>query len=248
MKIGNQIEALELTMNLGGNSSTIHPVLLWDDKGAVLVDTGLPGQLEDLKKAIEQAGSRFEDIRHIIITHQDIDHIGGLPEILDALGGKAEIWAHNDDVPYIQGERPLIKMNKERMTKMFESLPESDRARGMAMLENPPKAHVAHILHGGELLDFHGGVRVIHTPGHTPGHLCLFVENEGLLIAADELRVVDGKLEGPAEQATPDMKTALESLHKLPPYDVQSILCYHGGLYNDNAREKLSELAHRTQG
>lgn len=241
MKLGNQIEALELTMSMGGGSMTIHPVLLWDDKEAVLVDTGMPGQLEDIRKAVETAGVRFEDIRHIVLTHQDIDHIGSVPDLVAALDG-VEVWAHNDDVPYIQGERPLIKMDRERMSKMFEKLPEDQRAQAMKILDHPPQAHVAHILHGGEELPFHGGVQVVHTPGHTPGHISLFVKSDGVLIAGDELRVDDGELAGPAEGATPDMQQALKSIGKLIPFDVKKVICYHGGLYQDNPADKIKQL------
>lgn len=84
-------------------------------------------------------------------------------------------------------------------------------------------------------------MEVIHTPGHTPGHLCLYFPNEKVLLAGDALRVVDGQLEGPGPQVTPDMPTALRSLEKLPS-DVQWILCYHGGLFGPNAGSRLAEL------
>lgn len=248
MKLGNHVEALELSMSMGGNASTIYPVLLWDDHGAVLVDTGMPGQLGAIKEAVDKAGCKFEDIHNIILTHQDIDHIGGLPEILEALGNQVEVWAHDDDVGYIQGEKPLIKLNRERMAPMFEKLPEPARSQAMSILDNPPKAHVDHILHGGEELPFHGGIQVIHTPGHTPGHLCLYVKSEKLLIAADELRVVDGELVGPAEGATPDMPTAKRSLSKLPPYEVEKVICYHGGFYTDKVQQRLVELDREANG
>ncbi len=86
MKIGENIEALELPMNLRGQSSIIYPALLWDFDEATLVDTGIPGQLDALRGEIEKAGVDFESISRIILTHQDIDHIGGLPEILRARG------------------------------------------------------------------------------------------------------------------------------------------------------------------
>ncbi|MCL6454335.1 MAG: MBL fold metallo-hydrolase [Alicyclobacillus sp.] len=241
MKLGNQMEALELTMDLGGSRSSIYPVLLWDEQGAVLVDTGMPGQLDAIRQAVEAAGVRFADIRHIILTHQDIDHIGSLPELVEALDG-VEVWAHNDDVPYIQGERPLMKMNRDRMEKLFEQLPEDRKEMAMRILDHPPHAHVDHILHGGETLPFHGGVQVIHTPGHTPGHISLFVPSEGLLISGDELRVVDGELEGPAEGATPDMAQALKSLGKLVPFDVRTVICYHGGTFDRNPAQRILAL------
>jgi hypothetical protein len=49
MRIGENIEALELPINLLGKSTVIYPALLWDADGATLVDTGVPGQLDAIR-------------------------------------------------------------------------------------------------------------------------------------------------------------------------------------------------------
>lgn len=100
MRIGRNIEALELTMNFGGNSSLIYPTLIWGEDGSTLVDTGVPGQLEAIKTAIEKAGRSFSDVKRIILTHQDVDHIGSLTEILRASEGKIKVYAEQDDIPF----------------------------------------------------------------------------------------------------------------------------------------------------
>jgi glyoxylase-like metal-dependent hydrolase (beta-lactamase superfamily II) len=244
MKIAENIEALELRMNLTGQSSVIYPALLWDSDGATLVDTGIPGQLEALRGEIENAGFDFESISRVILTHQDIDHIGGLPEILRARGEEGiEVLAHEEDKPYIEGEKPLIKMNRERMARIMESLPEPQRQQLQSIFSSSPSGKVDRTLHDGEELPLHGGVEVIHTPGHTPGHLSLFVKKARLLIAGDELRVEEGELVGPSEWATPDMEQANASLRKLLDYQIDYVLCYHGGLYGPNASEKIAELS-----
>ena len=243
MKIGENIEALELPMNLRGQSSIIYPALLWDFDEATLVDTGIPGQLDALRGEIEKAGVDFESINRIILTHQDIDHIGGLPEILRAHGGKIEVLAHEEDKPYIEGDKPLLKMNRERMAQMMESLPESQRQQLQRILSSPPSGKVDRTLHDGEELPLQGGIKVIHTPGHTPGHLSLFVKKARFLIAGDELRVEEGELVGPSDWATPDMGQANASLRKLTDYQIDYVLCYHGGLYGPNASEKIAELS-----
>ena len=121
MKIGENIEALELHMNLTGQSSVIYPALLWDSDGATLVDTGIPGQLEVIRRGIENAGVDFQSIDRIVLTHQDVDHIGGLTEILRARGGKIEVLAHEEDKPYIEGDKPLIKMNRTQYASSYFS-------------------------------------------------------------------------------------------------------------------------------
>ena len=117
-----------------------------------------------------------------------------------------------------------------------------------ALLANPPRGNVDRLVVDGELLPLQGGTRVIHTPGHTPGHICLFVEQENLLLAADALRVVGGSLVGPAEAVTPDMPEALRSLRKLAELPVKRVLCYHGGLYEGaDIPGRIAELAEQEQ-
>jgi glyoxylase-like metal-dependent hydrolase (beta-lactamase superfamily II) len=163
--------------------------------------------------------------------------------ILRASGEGVEVLAHKEDKPYIEGDKPLIKMNRERMAQMMESLPESQRQQLQRILSSPPSGKVDRTLHDGEELPLHGGIKVIHTPGHTPGHLSLFVKKARLLIAGDELRVEEGKLVGPGEWVTPDMEQANASLKKLIDYQIDYVLCYHGGLYGPNASEKIAELS-----
>ena len=250
MKIGKNIETLELSMNLTGQERLIYPAILWDSEGATLVDTGMPGQLDDLRAGIEDAGIDFEAIRRVVLTHQDVDHIGGLPEVLSAIGGGVEVWAHEKDKPYIEGDKPLIKMNRERMSQMMESLPEAQQRQIERIFSNPPSGKVDRNLEDGEELPIYdGGVEVIYTPGHTPGHLSLYVRDEKLLISGDALRVEEGELVGPSEPVTPDMKTANESLGKLADYDIDHVLCYHGGYYGgQDASARIQELSAMAKG
>ncbi len=135
MKIKNGIEALELSMNVMGNVSTIYPTLLWDENEAVLVDTGTPGQLPAIREAFEKAGVPFNKLSKVILTHQDFDHIGSLPELLKEFDGPIEVLAHKEDKPYIEGDKPFIKMNKEMMLKRIEALPTEQREQFLSHVE-----------------------------------------------------------------------------------------------------------------
>lgn len=244
MKLSARTEILEVVM-LGstGSVSTIHPVLVHGEDGATLIDTGMAGQLDRLAAAVEAAGTSLSQIKHIVLTHQDVDHIGNLPQLLNLLGDAVEVYCHEADKPYIEGELPLIKFNRERFAPMLESMPPEARAALEEMLAHPPAGKVDHLLADGEHLPWLEDVKVIYTPGHTPGHLCLFLEEEGLLLAADAMRVVGGKLVGPAEAVTPDMPQALRSLQRLLEYPIRKVLCYHGGLFDDHPLERIAELA-----
>ena len=89
-----------------------------------------------------------------------------------------------------------------------------------------------------------GGTIALHTPGHTPGHLCLYVKRPKVLIAGDALNVEEGKLIGPRAQFTADLAVALRSVEKLARYDIESVICYHGGIYNNaDVNQRIAEIA-----
>ncbi|ADM69140.1 putative metallo-hydrolase YflN [Paenibacillus polymyxa E681] len=238
MNIGTQLLILKVPMESFFGKTTIYPVLLKDEDGLTLIDTGMLGQLEPLRKAISDVGEDISRVKRIILTHQDIDHIGNVHALLDLLPNTA-LLAHKDDVPYMTGERPFVKLTSERIKQMDTVL----KQQAEDMIRRLPDLRFAHILEDGEHLPYGGGIQIIHTPGHTPGHISLYVPAQKLLLAADELLVVEGELVGPAESATPDMPLALKSLEKLTVLDIEKVICYHGGYYDQNVQARLQALS-----
>lgn len=239
MKIADGIEMLELDMNFMGNVSTIHPTLLYDDRRAVLVDVGMPGQLSALQAAMDQAGVPFERIDTIILTHQDIDHIGGIEDVRKALDHPVDVLAHAEDKPYIEGEKEPIKMTRERITQMLARLPEEMRAHAEALFAHPPTAKVTKTVADGDVLPIFGGLQVIFTPGHTPGHISLYHRASKTLITGDATTAKDGKIMGPSPQATPDMDLACASHRKFGDFAIAQAICYHGGLCSEQVTEQF---------
>jgi glyoxylase-like metal-dependent hydrolase (beta-lactamase superfamily II) len=235
MKISNGVAMVELKIQGFG----LNPTLIWDDQMAVLVDTGMPGQLEQIRTAMSEVGVSFDKLKAIILTHQDLDHIGSLPEILNESINDIEVYAHELDKPYIEGNLPLIKTDPRRMSKeVWASIPEHMRP----LYENPPKSKVDKTLEGGQELPYFGGIQVIFTPGHAPGHISLYIKESKTLVAGDAMVCVDGVLRGPIEQTTLDMKTAVRSLEKFLEFDIETVICYHGGLCDIDVKDQLEKL------
>jgi glyoxylase-like metal-dependent hydrolase (beta-lactamase superfamily II) len=247
MQVANGIEMLEISATIMGKANVIHPTLIWDEALVILVDTGYPGQLPLFREAMEKAGIPFDTLSKIIITHQDIDHIGNLPTILKESPQRVEVLANEVEKPYIQGEKRLLKLTPEAIAQAMNSLPaemsEERRKAFKAALENPPKANVDKTIADGEELPYCGGIIVINTPGHTPGHICLYHKKTKTLIAGDAMKVVDGQLFGPDPHTTLDMNLAVKSLKKLTQYDIEAVICYHGGLYKGDTNQRIAELA-----
>ncbi|QSO47268.1 MBL fold metallo-hydrolase [Alicyclobacillus mengziensis] len=221
-KIGEGIAQLNLSMNFGEHSMVIHPTLLWNDEDVILVDTGFPGMLQSIRSEMEEAGVPFERLTKVILTHQDYDHIGGLPEILTAVGHPIEVLAHEIDTPYIEGEKLLIKHDPQRGT--------------------PPKAKVNTVLQDGDVLPYVGGITVIFTPGHTPGHMSLYHQPSESLITGDATISNEGQLLGPNEAFTPDLSLAWKSIGKFSQFDIQTAICYHGGTCDHGVNEQIKAL------
>lgn len=212
MEVAKGVDMLELDFH--GNKT--HPVLVWDKEIAILIDTGFPGQIEDLRLAIEQTGVSLDQLKVIILTHQDV-----LPDMLQKPNHSITVYAHELDKPYIQGELPLLKDSH---------------------LQNPPKGKVSDILVDGQELPFCGGIHVIHTPGHTAGHISLYLKQSKTLIAGDSMYSVNGQLQGIHTPTTPDIDSARRSLRKYLNFDIASVVCYHGGLSSIEVNNQIVQL------
>ena len=233
MKIHEGLHVLEL----GVQERRMHPTLIFDNKNVILIDAGLPGQLENIYEEVRKAGVDFEMINKIFITHHDLDHIGSLASVTQNSKNKIEVLASAGEKPYIEGEKTPIKFTAERLN----SMPEDKRNEMLEQIRNL-KTKVDKIIEDNEEFNYCGGIKVIHTPGHTPGHTCFYLKKYKTLVTGDALNVVNGELVGPNLEYTFDMGEANRSLKKLTQYDIETVICYHGGVFTKNPNKKIAEL------
>ncbi|HFJ9249238.1 MBL fold metallo-hydrolase [Bacillus anthracis] len=217
MEIAKGVEMLQLEFQ----EFIIHPILLWNDEMAVLIDTGFPGQFEDIQVEMKRVGVSVDKLKVVILTHQDIDHIGSLPDLLENGVSDIKFYAHELDKRYIEGDLPLLKD---------------------VHVENPPKGKVSDTVIDGQELPYCGGIRILHTPGHTPGHISLYLKQSKTLIAGDSMYSVNGKLGGIHAPTTLNIMEAQQSLKKYLNLDIESVVCYHGGLSKANIKIQLQNL------
>ncbi|GEM46221.1 MBL fold metallo-hydrolase [Deinococcus cellulosilyticus] len=218
MKLNDHVFALPITWTAGPITRTFHLTALVDATGVTLVDAGLPGMLPEVRRSLQEVGLQLSDLRQVILTHSDIDHAGGARELVEATG--ASVWASDLEVPYLQGSLPALKPLPVRL---LEQLDPRTRQR---IEKGAPPVEVNRTLMDGEWLPIAGGVQVLFTPGHTPGHLSLWAE--GVLVAGDAVMVKGGQVMLP--ENTLDPMVALASLRSLGHLNVRSLLAHHGGL------------------
>ncbi|MCX6681695.1 MAG: MBL fold metallo-hydrolase [Methanoregula sp.] len=197
--------------------------------GLVLIDTGLPNNSKKILAYVHDTlGSIPSDIETIILTHYHLDHTGSAYELWDATGAKVVI--HENDADYVSGITPMPVPGGfwgvlYRMFKIF-------------LKYKPVQPDI--LLHDNDRI---AGLVCIHTPGHTSGSICLYDPKFKLLFAGDTLRFVDGKLQGPPPQFTPNMDQAEQSIKKIAALDFDILLCGHGAPLRSGASEKVKTFS-----
>jgi glyoxylase-like metal-dependent hydrolase (beta-lactamase superfamily II) len=225
----------------GATNVSTNICLLVEDGRITMVDAGLPVSSTGLLAYMDEMGLAPQAIRRVIITHHHVDHVGGLNEMLELSG--AEVWAHRDDAAVIEGTEPRPGMAPERLEAMLAAMPVEQRVAAEARLKqrNAVTPTVVDLrLVGGEELNMLGGVRILHTPGHTAGHLCLYLPARSLLIAGDLLRLEDGVIGASPSGYAADAKQSLASAKEVVSSGFEGFIGYHGGYVVSGARELLS--------
>ena len=236
MRIADGVHVLPIPRDSRGAAGFLNlTLILDDDNGNTLVDAGLPGQTEAISAALLDAGIEVRDLRRIIFTHQDLDHIGSGAALVRQSG--ARVLAHHADAPYVEGELRPIKVTPEMLER---------RPQMREVLERLEPVGVDEHLDDGERLDLAGGIRVIFTPGHTPGHLSLYLERPKVLVAGDALTAEEGHLNGPNPSMTLDMRAAMQSIRRLADLQIYTIVCYHGGVVGEDANGQLRRVIQET--
>ena len=232
MMIADGVDVLPIPRNSQGAAGFLNLTLILDEQnGNTLVDAGLPGQAEAIGAALVEAGIGVRDLRRIIFTHQDLDHVGSGADLVRQSG--ARVLAHPADAPHIDGSLRLLKPSPE----MLEQRPQMREA-----LERLEPVGIDEHLEDGDRLDLAGGTRVIFTPGHTPGHLCLYLERSKVLVAGDALTAEGGHLNGPNPSMTLEMRPAMQSIRRLADLEIDTIVCYHGGVVGEDANGQLRRV------
>jgi glyoxylase-like metal-dependent hydrolase (beta-lactamase superfamily II) len=193
---------------------------------------------------MNKIGLSLSQLTKIIITHHDHDHMGALREIKESYP-EVEILCSEEEAPYITGQRKSLRL--QQAEDIQDTLPESEKEGGkqfQSFIASIGKVDDVTVVNTGDILPFCGGIKVVDTKGHMPGHISLYVVKERVLIAGDALVVENKKLCMAMPQFVLNMQDAKDSIHNLLNYDIDKIICYHGGIYDSNVKVSLKELIH----
>ncbi len=207
MKVIDNIYALDSTK---GNYA-----YLIVDKEIVLVDTGRPGQGKGILKELKTLNIKPQDIKHILLTHHDVDHIGNLALLEGETGAK--VWASKEDIPYICGEK-----NREGIKRLVSIIM---RVKKPGNINSYPEDQKI------------GDIKVIPAPGHTPGHVCLLYND--VLFAGDLIRTSKGQVGPMSSFMNWNTDLSKESAKKVGNLSFNWICPAHGEPVRRNNKEEL---------
>lgn len=212
---------------------TVHCYLFAWQEGLTLIDAGFPGDIHTILDALVANGHALHNVRRIIITHGDSDHVGATAKLKRSTG--AVVGCHSV-------EKVLLEHPEKRVPSALWLRPIFAVARTLPQYNVLPVTPDELYVDGQTLPE---GFIVVHTPGHTPGHISLLHRQKRLLIAGDALNNRGGRLQLPSSLFTPDMANAQRSVWKLAKKygdDFDVAVFGHGDPLLQNANHRIKAM------
>lgn len=209
-------------------------------EGITLVDAGLPGHWDDLLRELETLGRPLTDVRGLVLTHGDSDHIGFAERLRQEVG--LPVFIHAADAHRARtGEKPKTKMGPARLRPMLGFLAYGVRKKGLRTQHVQELVDVA----DGDVLDLPGDPVVIGLPGHSPGSIAVHVPAASAVFVGDALttrHVLTGREGGQPAPFTDDPEQALTSLDRLAGVSASWVLPGHGAPWHGSPADLVAAV------
>ena len=215
----------------------------------ILIDTGLKTSAPKIKAMIAEVLETGASPIAIVMTHGHFDHRGSLQKLADEW--QVPVYAHHLEMPYLTGKSsyppPDPTVGGGAIAGLAFMYPKKPINVAEHLFELPEDGTIPGIPEW----------KWIHTPGHTPGHISLFRESDGVLIAGDAfvttkqesvfaVMTQKKELSGPPKYFTPDWGAAARSVKELAALEPAVVVTGHGhAMYGDSARKDLHKLARK---
>ena len=189
-----------------------------------LVDSGLPWHPGGIINYIRSIGRRPDELKHILVTHSHPDHVGGTLSLVKKTG--AAVVTHRSDTRRDHDNRLHLGYT------------------GYFPVPIPliGRTGVSHLIEDGDILPLHGGIRVIHTPGHTRGSVCFLLEESKVLFSGDTIFSDGGRISRSVPFPGYDRDSYVRSLKRLSEFEFEGVFGGHGSPMLEGGSYTLSRL------
>ncbi|MBI2855858.1 MAG: MBL fold metallo-hydrolase [Chloroflexi bacterium] len=202
-------------------------VYLLVDRDLTLIDTGFPGNARPIAEYISGLGRDLSELNRILITHSHPDHTASVAAIKAI--SPAQAFAHPADTTADSKGRPLISY-----LNIFGALP--------IPVPFLRRVYADMLLEDGQELPILGGLRVLHTPGHTPGSVCYYLPSERVIFLGDMVVSSRGRIGGSMPYPKTNMRLYEQSLQRIAQLDFDIACLSHGNVLNGNADQRIRRM------
>jgi glyoxylase-like metal-dependent hydrolase (beta-lactamase superfamily II) len=235
-----KITTLKIEKTINSVQVTLFPTVVQVNNKTLLIDCGYEETFDEFVSALEALGIPLKDLHAIIISHDDIDHLGAL-HLFKKANKDIQIYCSLIEEPSVSG-----KIKSERLIQAetsLENLPEDYKEWAknfISQLNSIQRVPVDQTLRENDrILD---ELIVINTPGHTKGHISIYIPSENTVIANDAIVIEEEELNIANPQFTLDLAAAINSVEKIRDLKPLKLICYHGGIITVDLENKLNNL------
>lgn len=209
-------------------------------EGITLIDAGLPGHWKDLQRELAEIGRPMSDIRGLVLTHGDGDHIGFAERLRREAG--VPVFIHAADAHRVRtGEKPKTPMGPARLGATLGFFAYGIRKNALRTHHVSEVVEVA----DGDVLALPGAPVIIGMPGHSPGSVAVHVPVADAVFVGDALttrHVLTGKVGAQPAPFTDEPDTALASLDRLAAVPASWVLPGHGAPFHGSPADIAAQV------
>ena len=219
-------------------SDTVNSYLVVGEGGVTVIDAGLPRYWHLLGRELAQLSLTLDDVRALILTHGDTDHIGFAARLDREKGIAAYLHPADTDRAHLEVKKPSRGWGPVKAGPMAGFLWYSALHGGLRI---PPAGELRPV-DDGQLLDVPGTPRIIHVPGHTPGSVAVHVPAVDALFIGDTMttrNVLTGATGPKPAPFTLEPGQALASLGRVHEVDATWVLPGHGPAWDGGVAEAV---------
>ena len=202
-----------------------------DDGSLTLVDCGLKNAPKKIVAAIKSLNRDMSDVKRVVLTHSHDDHVGGAAKVIEIIG-RPQVIAHEEEKQFLESGKNPHQDYSHFAGKFFRFMPSGGFS--------PIRVHKT--VSDGEILPIAGGLQVIHTPGHTPGHVSLLHQPSGTLITGDSIFNYGFRVAWSLSAFCTNFNQSKETALRFLDLDFTTAAFTHGPHIKDKGKKKLKKF------